>query len=85
MSIYFKMLKSFIAFMTWCLFINLPLIFIYSKGSVWSTQSGLPAILGRQTLGNLGESSMNCFQKDLFVDDPEWILACPEGSTIKEL
>jgi hypothetical protein len=58
-SIYFKLLKSFMAFMTWCLIINLPLIFIYSQGSVWSIQSGITQqILGRQTLGNLGESSL---------------------------
>ena len=29
-SIYFKLLKSFIKFMTWCLIINIPLMYIYS-------------------------------------------------------
>ena len=74
------------AFMTWCLFINMPLIYIYGRGSVWTTQSGITqTLLGRQTLGNLGESSVNCFQKDVLEEDPNWFLACPEGSTIKKL
>ena len=84
-SIYFKLLKSFILFFVVCSVIASPLYFLYSSGDVSKQATGsTQAALSEWTLGNIGETSYQCKQRDLKLYDT-MTLWCPSGTKIRTL
>lgn len=84
-SIYFKILKSFIVFFFLCSVVCIPLFFLYSCGDMSKQATGsIQESLSVWTLGNLGESSLICKKNNLRLYDtiPIW---CPAGTKIKTL
>lgn len=84
-SIYFKLLKSLIAFFVFCSVICSPLYYLYSCGDMSAQATGdLQKALGEWTLGNLGESTKVCKSNNLRVYDT-LTLWCPAGTNIRRL
>ena len=84
-SIYFKLLKSFIIFFLVCTLTACPLYYFYSSGNMSQQAAGqLQAYLSEWTLGNLGESSLVCKQNNLRLYDT-LTLWCPSGTKIQSL
>ena len=84
-SIYFKLLKSFITMFSICSVLCIPLYYIYSCGDMSRQATGsLQARLSEWTLGNLGESSNVCKSNNLRLYDT-MTLWCPSGTRIKKL
>jgi hypothetical protein len=81
-SIYFKLLKSIITFFMVCSVFCIPIYFVYSCGNVsLQATSTWQEYLSEWTLGNVGESSYQCKQRDLKIYDTIE-LWCPAGSKI---
>ena len=84
-SIYFKLLKSLVAFFAFCSVICTPLYYLYSCGDMSAQATGdLQKALGEWTLGNLGESTKVCKSNNLRVYDT-LTLWCPAGTNIRRL
>ena len=84
-SIYFKLLKSLIWFFLFSSMMCIPLYFLYSCGNVsLQASSSLQEYLSEWTLGNIGESSYQCKQRNLKIYD-SIELWCPSGSKISSL
>lgn len=65
-TIYFKLLKSFIIFLVISTILAIPLYYFYSRGNFASqSNSAAERILAKYSLGNLGESSVKCTKKDI--------------------
>ena len=81
-SIYFKLLKSFIIFYTLLSLMCVPLYYMYSCGEMSKQATGAAqTYLSEWMLGNLGESSEVCKQKNLRLYDT-LTLWCPSGTKI---
>jgi hypothetical protein len=61
-SLYFKFLKSIVALFIYCTILSIPLMYIYSRGSVASQTVSLgQRLFTPWTLGNLGNAGEQCF------------------------
>jgi len=84
-SIYFKLLKSMVVFFILCCIIYSPLFYFYSCGEVSKQATGtLQMQLSEWTLGNIGESSYSCKQRNVKIFDTI-DLWCPSGTLIRKL
>ena len=55
-TLYFKMVKVLIAILGIATLFCLPSIFVFSSGEEANTATGLDQMLGRYSLGNIGQS-----------------------------
>ena len=84
-SIYFKLLKSLITFFMVCTTLCIPLFFVYSAGNFnESASTEWQKVLSEWTIGNLGESSRVCKERDVRLYDTMKI-QCPPGTIIQSL
>ena len=84
-SIYFKLLKSLVMLFMACTTLCLPLFFVYSSGNFNENAStDWQRVLSEWTIGNLGESSRFCQERDVRLYDTMRI-QCPPGTIIESL
>jgi hypothetical protein len=61
-SLYLKVLKSFMIFLMVCIVFSIPLYYFYSRGNVYKMQVGstIESYLSIFSLGNIGDSNVRC-------------------------
>lgn len=61
-SLYLKVLKSFMIFLLVCIVFSTPLYYFYSRGNVYKMQVGstIESYLSIFSLGNIGDSNVRC-------------------------